>query len=146
MKHASRHTFSEVLYVLPVYREYTRALTLKNSTPPARDRRQALSIIVVVEIFKLALCISEILIRTRGVQGLATVISEDVLSKPAETAMMMVPCFLYFIQNNFAIGSGELRPSRILRCFAAQDTLYHSFLDHNSQEDHIRQRLVAKKV
>ena len=38
--------------------------------------------------------------RRRGLNGLMTEISEDILSRPAETAMMMVPCFLYFVQNN----------------------------------------------
>jgi hypothetical protein len=34
MKHASRHTFSKVLYVVTVYREYTRALTFENVKLP----------------------------------------------------------------------------------------------------------------
>ena len=36
-------------------------------------------------------------------QGFVAEISEDILAKPAETAMMMVPCFLYFIQNNLLL-------------------------------------------
>ena len=30
MKHASRHTFSKILYVVTAYREYTTALTFEN--------------------------------------------------------------------------------------------------------------------
>ena len=72
---------------------------------PARDGLQALttSIIVMAEMLKLALCTCEILVRRRGVQGFVAEISEDILAKPAETAMMMVPCFLYFIQNNLLL-------------------------------------------
>ena len=36
-------------------------------------------------------------------QGLIAEISEDNLANPAETAMMMVPCFLYSIQNNLLL-------------------------------------------
>ncbi len=41
--------------------------------------------------------------RRRGIHGLIAEISEDILSQPAETAMMMVPCFLYFVQNNLLL-------------------------------------------
>jgi hypothetical protein len=41
--------------------------------------------------------------RRRGIHGLIAEISEDILSKPAETAMMMVPCFLYFVQINLLL-------------------------------------------
>ena len=46
---------------------------------------------------------SEKTYRRRGLNGLMTEISEDILSRPAETAMMMVPCFLYFVQNNLLL-------------------------------------------
>ena len=46
---------------------------------------------------------SEMTYRRRGLNGLMTEISEDILSRPAETAMMMVPCFLYFLQNNLLL-------------------------------------------
>ena len=36
-------------------------------------------------------------------QGLIAEISEDILANPAETAMMMVPWFLYSIQNNLLL-------------------------------------------
>jgi hypothetical protein len=46
---------------------------------------------------------SEMIFRRRGLNGLMIEISEDILSRPAETAMMMVPCFLYFVQNNLLL-------------------------------------------
>lgn len=41
--------------------------------------------------------------RRRGIRGLLAEISVDILSKKLETAKMMVPCFLYFIQNNLLL-------------------------------------------
>ena len=46
---------------------------------------------------------SEMTCRRRGIHGLMTEMSEDIISRPAETAMMMVPCFLYFVQNNLLL-------------------------------------------
>ncbi len=46
---------------------------------------------------------SEMTCRRTGIHGLMTEISEEILSRPAETAMMMVPCFLYFVQNNLLL-------------------------------------------
>jgi hypothetical protein len=46
---------------------------------------------------------SEMYCRRRGIHGLMTEVSEDIISRPAETAMMMVPCFLYFVQNNLLL-------------------------------------------
>ena len=57
----------------------------------------------MVENLKVALCSTEILVRRRGLNGLMTEIPENILSRPAETAMMMVPCFLYFVQNNLLL-------------------------------------------
>jgi hypothetical protein len=53
---------------------------------------------------------SEMTCRRRGIHGLIAEISEDILSKPAETAMMMVPCFLYFVQNNLLLAVASLDP------------------------------------
>ena len=36
-------------------------------------------------------------------QGLISEISDDILSKPLETSLMMIPCFLYFVQNNLLL-------------------------------------------
>ena len=57
----------------------------------------------MVENLKVALCSTEILVRRRGLNGLMTEIPENILSRPAETATMMVPCFLYFLQNNLLL-------------------------------------------
>ncbi len=46
---------------------------------------------------------SEVTCRRRGLRGLMTEISGEIISRPAETAMMMVPCFLYFVQNNLLL-------------------------------------------
>ena len=41
--------------------------------------------------------------RRKGFQGMVSEISDDILSKPSETTMMMIPCFLYFVQNNLLL-------------------------------------------
>jgi len=96
----------QLVLLLLVVQNVATILSMKQASGiRATDGRQALttSIVVMVEILKVAFCITEIIVRRRGIHGLMTEISEDILSRQGETAMMMVPCFLYFVQNNLLL-------------------------------------------
>ena len=43
------------------------------------------------------------LYRKKGISGLILELYDGIISKQAETAWMMVPCCLYFIQNNLLL-------------------------------------------
>mmetsp|Transcript_23236 Transcript_23236/g.37321 ORF Transcript_23236/g.37321 Transcript_23236/m.37321 type:complete len:359 (-) Transcript_23236:386-1462(-) len=95
-----------LVLALLVVQNVATILSMKQaSRQPAEDGRQALttSIVVMVELFKVTICSLEIIVRKKGIYGLYSEISTDILSKRTETAMMMVPCFLYFVQNNLLL-------------------------------------------
>ena len=41
--------------------------------------------------------------RKKGIRGLVLELYDGIISKQAETAWMMVPCCLYFVQNNLLL-------------------------------------------
>ena len=41
--------------------------------------------------------------RKKGIRGLILELYDGIISKQAETAWMMVPCCLYFVQNNLLL-------------------------------------------
>ena len=49
------------------------------------------------------MCMLEITIRNQGAAGLAGELHRDVLSEPRETGELMLPCLLYFLQNNLLL-------------------------------------------
>ncbi len=82
-----------VLTLLIVQNVATIMSMKQASRQPSSDGRQALmsSIVVMVELIKVTICASEIAIRRKGLQGLWSEISDEIVSKRTETALMMVP-------------------------------------------------------
>jgi hypothetical protein len=67
-----------------------------------------------------------------------TEIPENILSRPAETAMMMVPCFLYFVQNNLLLVAVASLDPLVYYVVSQLKILDRNFFDRYSQEDYIR--------
>jgi hypothetical protein len=53
-----------------------------------------------VELFKVIACTLEITARRGGIGGLVQELDEQIYRKPRETALLLIPSFLYLIQNN----------------------------------------------
>eukprot|EP00802_Teleaulax_amphioxeia_P014059 Tamp_14118.p1 GENE.Tamp_14118~~Tamp_14118.p1 ORF type:complete len:375 (+),score=44.73 Tamp_14118:164-1288(+) len=91
---------------LLVVQNVASILSMKQaSRQKASDGRQALnsSIVVTSEVVKVSICIAEIFVRKKGIRGLILELYDGIISKQAETAWMMVPCCLYFVQNNLLL-------------------------------------------
>ncbi len=79
---------------LLIFQNVATIMSMKQaSRQPSSDGRQALmtSIVVMVELIKVTICASEIAIRKKGLHGLWAEISDEIVSKRRETALMMVP-------------------------------------------------------
>jgi hypothetical protein len=79
---------------LLIFQNLATIMSMKQaSRQPSSDGRQALmtSIVVMVELIKVTICAFEIAIRRKGLQGLWAEISDEIVSKKRETALMMVP-------------------------------------------------------
>ncbi|EKX52627.1 hypothetical protein GUITHDRAFT_101787 [Guillardia theta CCMP2712] len=72
------------------------------SITPSEDGKKALTttVVVMVEFFKITACILEIAYRRRKSGGLISEIREEIVGKPRETMMLLVPAFMYLAQNN----------------------------------------------
>jgi UDP-sugar transporter A1/2/3 len=94
-----------VLCLLVVQNVSTILCIKQASLRKADDGHQALStcIVVMVEVIKVVLCSLEIAVRKGGPAGLFQELHRDVVSQPRETGGLMVPCILYFVQNNLLL-------------------------------------------
>lgn len=94
-----------VLCLLIVQNASTILCMKQASLVKSGDGHQALStcMVVMVEGVKVVMCMLEIAIRNKGAAGLAWELHRDILSKPRETGGLMLPCLLYFVQNNLLL-------------------------------------------
>lgn len=53
-----------------------------------------------MELFKVIVCTLEIIVRRRGIGGLVQELDEQIYRKPRETGLLLIPSFLYLVQNN----------------------------------------------
>jgi len=80
-------------------------LTMKQaSITRGRDGKDAVTTTVVcmVETFKVAACGTEIMVRRWRDGGISAEVREEILGKPKDTMLLLVPAFLYLVQNNLS--------------------------------------------
>ena len=81
-------------------------LTMKKaSMTRAGDGKNAITttIVIMSEILKVTACCVEIMVRRRLDGGLLAEVREEILAKPRETLMLLVPAVLYLVQNNLSL-------------------------------------------
>lgn len=86
-----------------VFQNTCLIMTMKYaSQTKAADGGQAVSstMVVLVEVCKVTACLGEITFRRRNTGGLFKELHEEIILKPKETALLLIPSFLYLVQNN----------------------------------------------
>eukprot|EP00290_Baffinella_frigidus_P046205 CAMPEP_0180409002 /NCGR_PEP_ID=MMETSP0989-20121125/42570_1 /TAXON_ID=697907 /ORGANISM="non described non described, Strain CCMP2293" /LENGTH=376 /DNA_ID=CAMNT_0022412963 /DNA_START=143 /DNA_END=1274 /DNA_ORIENTATION=+ len=97
------HKVKYVALFTLVFQNTTLILMMKMaSQTKAGDGRNALTTtaVVMVETFKVTACLLEMQWRRRSSGGAYTEIKDEIFGKPRESMLLLLPSFLYLLQNN----------------------------------------------